>query len=360
MPEPSRRKRWRDALHWQLRGWRRRLGGDRAEWEALAAWQGLAHQAFHAQPLSLRLCDDLWDRGRFRSSRDLPAFYSPVRRERENSSHHYGHDIQLKRHAGLPLVGHPLPLLLEHGLKVARESSFESPRPWSRAFLCMGPLRARWVEERFGLPALPIGPWIAYARPLLSPERLQALRAQLGSTLLVVMAHSWDAVERRMDLDACWQAVEDLRRRAGYRTVLLLRHWKDPQWSLPPDWLVACNGHRSNPWFLDSMATLMALADGLATNAFGTHLGYGLQQELALHWIDVQPEQDLSALQGGRAEAEAIEWRERQRLSTALAEGLEAGDRAGVRRLLDPYWGFDCVRSAEALRPILRGEGLRR
>ena len=109
MPERSRPRRWRDDLGWLLRGWRRRYGGDAAERQALAAWSGLVHQAFHAEPFSPRVCADLWDRGAFRSSTGLPAFYSPVRRERENSSHHYGHDIQLKRHAGLPLVGRPLP-----------------------------------------------------------------------------------------------------------------------------------------------------------------------------------------------------------------------------------------------------------
>mgnify|MGYP006168948337 CR=1 FL=1 len=69
-------------------------------------------------------------------------------RELENSSHHYGHDVQLKRHAGLSLIGRPLPWLLEHGLKVSRGATFEAPQSWARGYLCMGPLRAAWLRDR--------------------------------------------------------------------------------------------------------------------------------------------------------------------------------------------------------------------
>ena len=334
---------------------------DRDQWHALAAYRGLVHQAFATRPLAPQVCADLWDRGAFRSSADRKAFFSPARRELENSSHHYGHDVQLKRQAGLPLIGPPLPWLLEHGLKVSQGATFESPRPWTRGYLCMGPRRAAWLRERFGLPAEAIGPWIAYARPLLDAEEIAALRQSLGPTLLVVLAHSWDQVERRMDHRACLEAVAATAAAGGYRSVIWLRHWKDPQIEgLPAEWIVACNGHRSNPWFLDAMRTLIALSDGLASNAFGTHLGYGVALGLRLHWIPVEAEQDLTALAGAKAEEEAAEWAERQRLSAALRDALalpaEAGG-AAVRSLLDPYWGFACVRPAEALRALLRGSG---
>ena len=142
-----------------------------------------------------------------------------------------------------------------------------------------------------------LGPWIAYARPLLEAEEIARLRKSLGPTLLVVLAHSWDQVERRMDQRACIAAVAELAAAQGYRSVIWLRHWKDPQLEgLPPAWIVACNGHRSNPWFLDAMRTLLELSDGLVTNAFGTHLGYAACFDRRLHWLPVVAEQDLSHL----------------------------------------------------------------
>jgi hypothetical protein len=123
---------------------------------------------------------------------------------------------------------------------------------------------------------------------------------------------------------------------------------------------VACNGHRSNPWFLDAMRTLLELSDGLASNAFGTHLGYGVALGARLHWIEAEAEQDLSALAGAKAREEAEEWAERQRLSAqlraALAEGQPTPQEA-VRRLLDPYWGFGAVQSPQALRALLLAGG---
>jgi len=193
---------------------------------------------------------------------------------------------------------------------------------------------------------------------VLTAEEIQQLRQRLGPTLLVVLAHSWDQVERRMDHQACLEAVAATARAGGYRSVIWLRHWKDPQIDgLPPEWIVACNGHRSNPWFLDAMRTLVELSDGLASNAFGTHLGYGVALGLQLHWIPVEAEQDLSALAGTKAQEEAAEWAERQRLSAALRDALALGAPAAgeaVRTLLDPYWGFGRVRQGEALRTLLQ------
>jgi hypothetical protein len=360
MIETGRLRRW---LHQVLVAANRRspldwlAGLERDQWQSLAAYRGLVHQAFGSQPLAPQVCADYWQDGAFTNAKLQKAFFNPARRERENSSHHYGHDIQLKRHAGLPLIGPQLPWVLEHGLKVSRNASFESPKPWMRGYICMGPLRARWLRERYELPAVPIGPWITYARPVLEASAMARLRSQLGPILLVVLAHSWDKVERRMDLGACIEAVTQLARRGGYRRVIWLRHWKDPELEgLPADWIVACNGHRSNPWFLDSLRTLIELSDGLASNAFGTHLGYGVALGRRLHWIPVAVEQDLTCLWSDKSEEEALEWEERQRLSAVLVAALSLEppqSQAAVQALLDPYWGFANVQSPEALRALL-------
>lgn len=364
----TRLARMRKELSWQRRSWARRLLGacsEPEEHQALAAYAGLMRQAWDQRPLQPEVVAHLWSHGRFKPAQGQPAFFNPSRREREGSSHHYGHDIQLKRHAGLPLVGPPLPFLLEHGLKVARSSDFEPPRAWARGgYLCMGEQRARWLQERHHCQARAIGPWIVYARPLLDAEALQHLRDQLGSTLIVVLAHSWDRVQRRMDLPACIDAVQALARRHGYTTVIWLRHWQDPSpLPLPDDWIVACNGHRSNPWFLDGLRTLLELSDAMVSNAFGTHLGYAVALERKLHWLSIEAEQDLSAIRASEAERERAEWRERQRLSGELAtllsgheqDNLDAASlNAALRDLLNPYWGFDQIRRPSELRQLLR------
>ena len=353
----------RDDLRWGAIGIARSLGGTRvarSEWNALAAWTGLVHQAYQAEPLQANLCSDLWHRGRFQEPGSQRAFFTPNRREREPSSHHYGHDILLKRFMGVPLVGPPLPVLLEHGLKVARRSRFEQPKAWARrGYICMGPRRAQWLREDHNLPAHPIGPWIRLARPLLSASQLAMQRQLWGKTLLVVLAHSWDQVERTMDLQACIEAVQAIAQTETYQQVVWLRHWKDPEHlPLPQGWIKACNGHRSNPWFLDAMRTLLELSDGLATNAFGTHLGYGAALGNRLHWIDVHAEQNLQKLPRAKASEEEAEWAERQRLSRELRQALTLSGQAqqnAVTTLLDPYWGLSQQPDSDALRRLLAG-----
>jgi hypothetical protein len=122
---------------------------------------------------------------------------------------------------------------------------------------------------------------------------------------------------------------------------------------------VACNGHRSNPWFLDSLRTLLELSDGLASNAFGTHLGYAVALDKSIHWLNHPAEQNLSALSAKQAAREATEWRERERLSNALQQVLQHRDAAPeqtskeLRQLIEPYWGFAHHRDPQALRHLL-------
>ena len=141
--------------------------------------------------------------------------------------------------------------------------------------------------------------------------------------------------------------------------MVWLRHWKDPDHlPLPQGWIKACNGHRSNPWFLDAMRTLLELSDGLATNAFGTHLGYGAALGNRLHWIDVQAEQNLQKLPRAKASEEEAEWAERQRLSRELRQALTLSGQAqqdAVTTLLDPYWGLSQQPDSDALRRLLAG-----
>lgn len=343
------------SIRWRLRSLLRRsrsLWPDADEWLALEAYRGLTLQAFNTPSFNPVVTPLLWNAGRW-----LPpdrSLRSPARRERDNASHHYGHDIQLKRHAGLPLVRAPMPWLLEHGLKVTAEASFEPPRSWSRGTLCMGPLRAEWVAERQQQPTIAIGPWIAYARSLLDPQRLEELRSSLGRTLLVVLAHSWGPVPRSNDLPRAINAIEQLCREQEYRSVIWLRHWQDPtDLPLPRAWIQACNGHRSNPWFLDALRTLLEISDGMASNSFGTHLGYAVHLNRSLHWLNSSCSQSLDALPEDQQRRERMEWDRRQALGQQLQ--LYSDDRAALRKLLTPYWGFDRILSPEQARELLLG-----
>ena len=334
----------------------------RREWEALAAYGGLVHQAFHAEPFRPWVGTDVVLEGAWRSPACLRPTESPARRERDNAVHHYGHDVVLKRAAGLPLVGRPLPFMLEHGVNFSEQASFEDPQPWVRSYLCMGPRRAARLQRRFGVRAAAVGPYLDYARPVVTPERLTQLRRQLGRTLLVIPVHSVVNVQRHWPVERVIALVAQHAREGGYDSVIWQGFWKDPPPSaLPSSWLLACNGHPSNPWFLDCQRTLLELCDAMATFALGSHVGYAL----ALHrpvWIaGVETEQDLAAAEPLWRDRYRHEWQERRQLLAQLGVGagvedFQALDPQQARALLDPYFGFDHGRRPADLARLLRGQ----
>lgn len=284
-------------------------------------------------------------------------------RELDEGSQYYGHDIVIKRYAGLPLVSKPLPLMIEHGLQFAPVTSYNSPGPWAKAWLCMGPGRAKRLTSQFsGLPAIPIGPMISYARNLIDQKTIRKLREELGPTLLVILAHGWENIRRDNPMDECIRLVKQIQAEQGYQSVLYLRHWADPECTdLPPSWHLVCNGHRLNPWFLDSLKTLFSLSEGIATNMVATHLGYALAMNKCLHLISSEPSQEYPGISQDRLGRELVEQDARRniinQIRSILNQEASLGQpltRSKLIDLLDPHWGFSSARSAEELRQIIR------
>jgi hypothetical protein len=362
---PLRRlKRWLTLqLRWTAMPLAGRITAPPArEWTLLQAYAGLVHQAYNAAVFQPWLSTDVFWKGAWHPPADLPATKSPAQRERDNAVHHYGHDVLLKRHAGLPLVGRPLPFLLEHGVNFSDRSRFEAPKPWVRAYFCMGEQRAALLRSHPGLRAHAIGPYIRYAQIPVPAERLAELRQQLGKTLLAVPAHSTAQV-RRVWSNAEWmQTVERYRQEQGFQHVLWMGFWKDPlpADALPPGWIPACNGHAANPWFLDCQRLLFALSDAVCTFSLGTHVGYALELGLPVLMGRQSLTQDMSRTDPTWRDRFEGEMAEREGLIDRLlhdAQGtvLPRLNPTSALALLDPWFGFSRRVSREEMAAFLRG-----
>ena len=328
----------------------------------LEAYRGLVHQAYLSPSFQPQLSDQVFWKGQWRPWQGLPPTKSPAARERDNAVHHYGHDVVLKRYASLPLVAHPLPFLLEHGVNFSDESTFEKPEDWVRTYLCMGPRRASLLQHHDGVLGKAIGPYIRYAQPPVDQERLAALRRQLGRVLLLIPPHSTAQLNRSWS-DRDWvDLVESHRRCCGYQHVIWMGFWKDPFPShpIPKDWIFASNGHASNPWFLDCQRLLFELSEAVCCFSMGTHVGYALELNKPLLMFRQPVSQkvvDDDARWGRQYSAEA--W-DRQRLFESLLRGAEDGalhpvDFSDARQLLDPWFGFSVMIESGQMRSLLRG-----
>lgn len=347
--------------------------GDRAwaiwdylnKWKDLRIYAKITKEAYAKRPFAPQVpvvfCNSC--RG-FGSTSDmrLAYFHPSAKREHDEGSHFYGHDIVIKRYAGLPLVGKSLPLIIEHGLQFAQVTSYNVPGPWAKAWLCMGPGRAKWLTSQFsGLPAIAIGPMISYARNLIDQKTIRKLRAELGPTLLVILAHGWEHIRRDNPMDECIRLIKQVQAEKGYKSVLYLRHWADPQCTdLPSSWRLVCNGHRTSPWFLDSLKTLFELSDGMVTNRLATHLGYALAMDKRLHWINASPGYESPGMSMDRSERELVENDINRKIVDQIRSILDHETSSGwaitksrLMELLDPYWGFASVKTAAQLRQII-------
>lgn len=347
-----------------------------SEIERLQAYSGLVHQAYQAPLFQPWLSSDVFWKGAWHPPSDLPPTKSPAQRERDNAVHHYGHDVLLKRHAELPLVGRPLPFLLEHGVNFSDQSRFELPKPWVRTYLTMGDHRAALLRGKHALKATAIGPYIRYARSPVTAQRYAELKTSLGKTLLTIPPHSTAQV-RRLWSDNDWiSTVEHYRREHGYDHVLWMGFWKDSLAleSLPPGWIAACNGHASNPWFLDCQRLLFDLSDAICTFALGTHVGYALELGLPVLFARQSLQQDMSQTDPVWRDRFQGEMQERNRLIDLLLTdggervegkgkggGKEAGNplfqlnRENALALLDPWFGFSQTVSSQEMASLLRG-----
>ena len=240
--------------------------------------------------------------------------------------------------------------------------SYENPLPWVRSYLCMGPRRAERLRSRFGVHGAAVGPYIQYARTVLLKEREAELRRELGRTLLVIPAHTVVNVERRWSAERLIALIQAHAIEEGYDTVIWQTFWKDaPPMGLPPEWILACNGHASNPWFLDCQRTLLELCDGMVACSLGTHVGYAFSLNRPVLFAPVEIRQDVSAASALWQERYSSEWKERSRLMDAIGvvpqlETLQMLDPARARRALDPYFGFDLHLEPAQLARLLLGE----
>jgi len=174
---------------------------------------------------------------------------------------------------------------------------------------------------------------ISYARDLIDQETIRKLREELGPTLLVVLAHGWEHTRRDNPMDECIRHVRRIQAEQGYQSVLYLRHWADPKFTdPPPSWHLVCNGHRLNPWFLDSFKALFSLSEGMATKMVATHLGYALAMNKRLHLMSSEPSQEYPGISPDRLERELVEQDIRRHIINQIRSILNQEGSLGTAR----------------------------
>lgn len=313
-----------------------------------------------------RLCsiDSVGDFGDFREfvialKQDVIADGRPFGRNLVASeSLFYGHLKALVEYAGRPYTESKRLLLpnLEHGIAWLQKIPNNVAQPYVHCVVSQGSYRRDLIRSaRPWMPHYVVGPYIHYARPYYSPAKMGELRRELGKTLLVFPAHTYELSSVEY---AKRRFVEDIMGglACDFDTVLVSAYWHDADDEVfrlfeEAGARVVSAGMREDPQFISRLRTMIELSDAVAGNALGTHIGYAMCLGRPFHMI--------GALETGISDVgNAYEAIEQTRLNEIAAQVCHAFGPVGRGEerdsLFNTYWGGrGSIKSPEQIACIL-------
>jgi hypothetical protein len=261
----------------------------------------------------------------------------------------YGHDVVLKRYAGL-VERRSLKAAVEHGFVFDDVVSEIDRRIGLPVYLCQSPRRARVVGA--ALPdavVVPIGPLVRYVESRDRPPP--------GRRLVLFPAHSTHSVSTRYDVDDLLDRTVDRRR--GFEETVVCLYWRDVLRGVAEEYEArglrcVTAGHMYDDAFLPRLVEILEGAAAVVSNEPGTHVAYAVSLDRPV-WLVDQPvgyAADTAAAAQRAALADPAAGALRREL---LALFAEPSDRLAdeQRRVVGELVGDAFVRSPDELREIL-------
>jgi len=226
--------------------------------------------------------------------------------------------------------------------------------------ITFGAMRKNIIRKYTDRPIFTIGPYICYAKPMLSHEDTQMLKHELGRTLLVFPSHSIEGITSMYDIDGFAQKVAEFASAHEFDTTLVSLYFQDIKLGRAKPYedqglLVVCSGYYRDETFLRRQRSYIELADMTISNGVGTHVGYCValgkpHMVLDGNFALVGAEEKLaeSAPTYG-TELTKHQMDEIKSAFSQFAETITTEQREVVRE----YWGLGCTKSTDELLQIL-------
>ncbi len=156
---------------------------------------------------------------------------------------------------------------------------FEAKNSGLNGMITFGKGRRSVLEKEADVPVYTIGPYINYAKCLLSEKEQDKLKKEWGDTLLIFPTHSVENLQADFDENSFLEWIESFRKEHRYQTVLICLYYKDillgrDQKYKEKGYKIVTAGYLYDPLFLDRLNTFLELADYTLSNFVGTHLCY--------------------------------------------------------------------------------------
>lgn len=284
---------------------------------------------------------------------ELAADRQLVTTEIHPPNDYYGHATILKKYADFPAT-EPLPLGIQHGVRFDLDYWRHDYRKDHAVGLVPSPWRVEVIREKVQRKLHAIGPYLHYAQSLLAPEKVSAIRAILGKTLLVFPAHSTQYTAVDFDIAAFCERLADAGK--NFSTVLVCLYWKDILHGAREHYekrglRCVTAGHMLDTAFIPRLRALLEISDATLSNQVGTHLGYSLYLGKPHQLISTEinrnfasEEHRSSSTANTRLDGDTFRERFAPTPNTITPEHLE---------LAEKYWGFSAVKTPSEIRELI-------
>lgn len=280
----------------------------------------------------------------------------------------YGMSYMMKRIIGGSSRFLTINGFFEHGLFFGKYIAQQSYKYGFKRLFTLGQFRYEVLTNSSlfnNKSIIEIGPYIAYARNLLSDEAFKEKKKELGKTLLVFPTHSSKGVTMSFDNDNLVVEIEKIKRMHQFNTVMVSLYYRDIhekpeliQHYEQMGYKIVCSGDRSDIHFLDRQRTIIELADVTMSNEAGTHIGYCLYLNKP-HYVfsqDVSFKEDMSEVlkhEGMTDDVNRSQAEHRHYVESFFNEYSEIiTDKQ--KEIVDYYWGTSKIKSDLEIKDLFK------
>lgn len=143
-----------------------------------------------------------------------------------------------------------------------------------------------------------VGPYIKGADFFHSESDLKKIKEKYGKILLVFPVHSMEGATAQYSVQDFIEKIVEMQNQ--FDSVFICVYWKDLE-TYPEfidlckqnNFIIVCNGHRSDPMFINRQKDLIYLSDMIMTNGIGSYIGYGICMNKPVFFYNQETEYHL-------------------------------------------------------------------
>ncbi len=284
-------------------------------------------------------------------AKDIPNLITP---EKYPHNDFYFNALNLKKYAGIDENDY-IRAAIEHGPYMG-EGFWDQDvnSPFSSIIVCAN-YRREILKKVCNKNIIVIGPYIAYAKNVLSNKAMQKEKKRLGNNLLVFPSHSTHWVYTEYNINDFISKIQEISK--NFDTVRICMYWKDIlRGTYKPyqktGFEIVCAGHIYEPNFLPRLRSIIELSDFTMSNNIGTHIGYCVYLNKPHYLIESQFKFINHLENSSEILSNDSNFKSKIDIKKAFSKFSDIITDEQFK-VVDKYWGISEVKTKEEMKSIL-------